>query len=119
MRKNPGSSKEKQEQLEALKEYRREQAALAILRDNGYCVRCYWFPGHIKAYEHVHHTEGRGTYEKEHYTKLICLCAECHNLFSAMRVKEKSIHREQRELIKIANKHPINLKFNQDFDEQD
>lgn len=118
LRKNPGSGKEKKQQLEKLKKYRKVQAALAISRDLAYCVRCYW-SGRIKDYEHVHHTEGRGTYEKEHYTKLLCLCVDCHRLFSTMRVKLKTFHAAQRALVDLANENPINTNFEHNFDEQD
>lgn len=111
LRKNPGSIKEAQERREALREYRGVQVALAIFRDNATCVNCYRFRGQVKTYDHVHHTEGRGTYEREHYTKLICLCVDCHMSFSAMRQPDKAIHRAQRKLIKFANEHPINLHF--------
>lgn len=111
LRKNPGSTKEAQEQRKALRKYRLIQTAIAIFRDDGVCVNCYRFLDQIKKYDHVHHTEGRGTYEREHYTKLVCLCIECHEKFSAMRQLNKPIHKTQKELIKIANEQPINFYF--------
>ena len=119
LRKNPGSGKEKRKQLRELKKYRKNQVLLAISRDNATCVSCYWSPSRVRSYEHVHHTEGRGSYEKEHYTKLICLCSSCHNMFSAMRQPNKKIHITQKGLIKIANQHPINSEFEHNFHEQD
>lgn len=119
LRKNPGSGKEKRKKLRELKKYRKVQVALAISRDNATCVNCYWFPGRVRPYEHVHHTEGRGTYEKERYTKLICLCSSCHNVFSAMRQPSKPIHINQRGLVKLANHRPINQEFEHNFYEQD
>ena len=113
LRKNPGSSEEAQKQREALRKYRRNQTAIAIFRDNATCVNCYQFLGQVKDYDHVHHTEGRGTYEKEHYTKLVCLCVRCHETFSVMKQPDKTIHKKQKELIKIANERPINMLFAQ------
>ena len=111
LRRNPGSSKEAQKQQKILRQYRMGQAAIAIYRDNATCVNCYQFLGRVKDYDHVHHTEGRGTFEKEHYTKLVCLCIECHEKFSVMKQGNKPIHKKQRELIRIANEHPINFCF--------
>jgi len=110
-RKNPGSTKEAREQQEALREYRMAQTAIAVFRDNGYCVNCYNFLGQVKKYDHVHHTEGRGTRKKEHYTKLVCLCIYCHKRFSAMRQPNKLMHRKQKKLIRTANASPINPCF--------
>ena len=111
LRKNPGSIKEAREQRKALQEYRMTQAAIAIYRDSATCVNCYRFLKRVKDYDHVHHTEGRGTFEKEHYTKLVCLCIECHEKFSVMKQVNKSIHKKQKELIRIANEFPINFCF--------
>lgn len=110
-RKNPGSIKEARKQRKALQAYRLFQAAIAIFRDNATCVNCYQFLGRVREYDHVHHTEGRGTYEREHYTKLVCLCIDCHMNFSVMIQPDKAIHRAQKELIKLANERPINLLF--------
>lgn len=118
LRKTPGSGKEKKEHLEKLIEYRAKQAKLAIYRDNSLCVSCYWINHKITPYAHVHHTEGRGTFEKEKYTKLICLCDSCHQIFSAMRVPRKEIHQLQQQLVKLANDNPINKEFKHNFDEQ-
>lgn len=111
LRKNPGSTKEAQEHREALRKYRLEQTAIAIFRDKALCVNCFNFLGQTKEYDHVHHTEGRGTYEKEHYTKLVCLCIRCHGKFSVMRQPNKPIHRKQKKLIQTANASPINPRF--------
>jgi len=124
LRKNPGSSEEKKEELIELKEYRSIQATMAINRDAGLCVNCYWFQEKIQPYDHVHHTEGRGTKEKEQYTKLLCLCAYCHNLFSPIKFPNKEIHIDQKYLILLANRFPINQEFTppksiQNFDERD
>ena len=113
LRRNPGSTKEAQERRDALREYRMGQAAIAIFRDNATCVNCYQFLGQVKKYDHVHHTEGRGTREKEHYTKLVCLCIRCHERFSVMKQPNKAIHRDQKRLIEIANERPINIAFAQ------
>ena len=116
MRKHPGSTKERHEQRDDLREYRRTQAVKAIHRDGGLCVHCYWFPGHIKEFDHVHHARGRGTYEKEHYTSLLCLCVRCHEAFSAMRSESKASNQYQLALLKIVNAHPINSEFQHDPD---
>ena len=118
-RKTPGSTKERRERRDDLQEYRRAQAAKAIHRDKGLCVHCYWFPGSVRKFDHVHHVRGRGTYEKEHYTSLICLCIPCHEAFSAMRSEGKSRHAYQLSLVKIANSYPINSDFQHDIEEQD
>ena len=117
-RKNPGSTEERHEQRDDLREYRREQAVKAIHRDGGLCVRCYWFPGRIKEFEHIHHARGRGTYEKEHYTSLLCLCVQCHEALSAMRSEGKPRHGYQLSLLKIVNNHPINPEFEHDSEEE-
>lgn len=104
-----------------LSDYRIIQASLAIHRDGGLCVRCYW-NGIIRPYEHVHHVFGRGTHvgdSQEDYYNLLCLCAECHDKLSAVRVPLKEVHREQMILLAFANAHPINPEFEHNFDEQD
>ncbi len=117
-RKNPGSTEERHEQRDDLREYRRTQAVKAIHRDGGLCVHCYWFPGHIKEFDHVHHARGRGTYEKEHYTSLLCLCISCHTVLLAMRSEGKPRHEYQLSLLKVANEHPINSEFEHDPEEE-
>jgi hypothetical protein len=118
-RKTPGSTKERHGQRDDLRAYRREQAVKAIHRDKGLCVHCYWFPGRVKEFDHVHHTRGRGTYEKEHYTSLLCLCVQCHEVLLAMRSEGKPRHKYQLSLLKIANDHPINSEFQHDIEERD
>jgi hypothetical protein len=122
LRKNPGSGKEKKKQREALKEYRRVHAALAIHRDNGYCVACFVEKkGYLRKYEHVHHVFGRGTKagdEKERYTSLMCLCAFHHRHISIVRFQGKRRHKRQLTLLGIANNQPINPDFEHNTDEQ-
>lgn len=118
-RRNPGSTKERHEQRDDLRAYRREQAVKAIHRDEGLCVYCYWFIGRIREFDHVHHARGRGTYEKEHYTSLLCLCVQCHEVFLAMRSEGKPRHQDQLSLLKVVNKHPVNPEFQHDIEERD
>lgn len=119
LRRTPGKTEERHEQRDDLRAYRREQAVKAIHRDGGLCVHCYWFPGRVKEFAHVHHVRGRGTYEKEHYTSLLCLCVQCHDVFSAMRSEGKPRHQYQLSLLKVANNYPINSEFEHDIEEQD
>lgn len=115
-KRNPGNGKR-----EALANYRKTQAALAIARDFGYCVRCYW-TDKLTQYEHVHHVFGRGTEvgdDREQYTSLICLCANCHRLVSAIRFRIKPQHTEQILLLERANENPINANFQHNIYEQD
>lgn len=111
LRKTPGSGKEKAARLRKLQKYRKEQASLAIWRDNAQCVRCYFKFNSQVTYEHVHHAFGRGNYEVEHYNNLMCLCASCHDGYAVIRVPNKGIHAEQHRLLMEANGRPINSRF--------
>ena len=96
-----------------LRDYRIIQAAFAINRDDGYCVRCYWM-GKLKQYEHVHHVFGRGTEVgdvREQYISLLCLCFECHNLYRPIRTIGKEKHQAQINMLAWANKTPVNSRF--------
>ena len=103
----------KKDKKKDLRDYRIIQAALAVYRDDGYCVRCYW-NGKLRPYEHVHHVFGRGTEVdsvNEQYDTLLCLCIECHGDFNPVRVPTKEIALEQLMLLNKANEVPVNSRF--------
>jgi predicted HNH restriction endonuclease len=104
--------KDKEKIKENLREYRREQAMLAIMRDNAWCIRCFWVFDRTREFEHIHHVRGRGTHAghpREHYTNLMCVCAECHQQLEPVYVEENNP--DQMFLQRQMNEHPLNREF--------
>lgn len=71
----------RQKEKELLAEYRVKQRTLAIYRDGGYCVICWFKYNRRTVFTQVHHTYGRGrTIDdyREHFEYLMCVCDNCH-----------------------------------------
>lgn len=68
-----------------LKLYRDEQRQLALERDSGWCVWCFYKKKILTSAIEVHHVYGRGTLktkdEYERYIFLLSLCRSCHHDF--------------------------------------
>lgn len=78
-----GRLKKKKDQAAELGQYRKQQALLAINRDNDQCVFCYFLRGKNTPRAEVHHVYSRGKKAgdwREQYTSLLCTCRECHPL---------------------------------------
>lgn len=96
-----------------LVDYRRNQVALAILRDDSTCVFCWYLHGKRTARTQVHHVYGRGKDEgdwRENYTNLLCVCNDCHPL--PIQTPGASANLGYVEDVRsLANENPINKKF--------
>lgn len=108
-----GARKERKEYVSnALKEYRREQFAIAAQRDGGWCVFCRIIDERFMPMDDVHHVFGHGTTErspKEHFTSLICVCRKHHpQPISCGGVDEKDIRVR---MWRSANLYPHNKAF--------
>ncbi len=72
---------EKRSKKQGLKEWRQKNVEVAISRDAGYCVIC-WFRDNKKVpYQEVHHVFSRGNSWgdwHEDYHNLMCVCQACH-----------------------------------------
>jgi len=104
----------KQEQVDALHDYRRVQSALAISRDNDQCVIC-WFMHHRKRKRaEIHHVYSRSREAgdwREQYTSLMCVCKECHP--QPIKILGGSANLSWIEdVLRQANETPINPHFN-------
>lgn len=99
-------------------EWRRRSVQLAIARDNGKCVVC-WFLHGRKAtpQQQVHHVYSRDRKEggwREHYTNLMCVCQEHHP--PPIITPGASSHLGWvEELLHQANRTPINREFIHDY----
>lgn len=104
---------EKADRKEALRNYRREQVAIAILRDNNQCVFHYFLRGEYKQREEVHHVYSRGREAgsfREHYTSLVCTCKECHPMAIQTPGASATLGWVE-EVVRKANENPINPEF--------
>jgi hypothetical protein len=63
-----------------LSAYRKEARSVAILRDGGFCMMCYWLDDKRTPFTDVHHVFGRGTSicDKENPSSLMSVCRKCH-----------------------------------------
>lgn len=93
-----------------IESYRALQRMTAIYRDNKLCTRHYFLLFEFVKGDHVHHVYGRSSTGnwKEHYTNLLCLCVNCHNLYGPLSTKGDT---EQEFILKKANETPINPLF--------
>lgn len=94
-------------------EYRRQQGFIAIFRDHGRCVFCYYVIGRDRMFDEVHHVFGRGVKAgdwRDEYTSLLCLCRDCHSMLRPLGYKRGTPTFEER-LLERANREPINLDF--------
>jgi predicted HNH restriction endonuclease len=94
-----------------LRIYRETNYMLCVDRDLALCVICWFSKGIRTQYEHVHHVLGRGTEAgdyREHYTNLMCVCAECHPLPAQDAGSKQSWVID---ISKKSNENPINKKF--------
>ena len=101
----------KQQKAE-LRAYRQQQAALAIWRDRGLCVICYFKHKRLIAFDDVHHVFGRGRKIdswREKFRNLMCVCRECHPQPASDPKATK--HQDIVELLEKANREPINIEF--------
>lgn len=104
------AKEERRERMKRRGEYVQEQAQIAIHRDGGFCVFCWFWEGKRVPYEEVHHFFGRGRDEgdsREHYTSLVCTCKPHHP--GPVYYPEK--HPELMEVLGLANSRPINRRF--------
>lgn len=69
-----------QTRKQSLSEYRSRNAKLAIYRDDGMCVICWFRYNRKRLSTQVHHIYGRSRQPdwREHYTSLMGVCNECH-----------------------------------------
>ena len=104
------AKEERRERMKRRSLYIGEQAPIAIFRDEGYCIFCYFVEGKLVPYEEVHHFYGRGREEgdwREHYSSLGCVCKKHHP--RPIHVEGK--HPEIEKVLRMANKNPINSRF--------
>lgn len=107
--------------LNGLDLYRSVQRMLVIDRDDGSCVICWFKHGRMRKANEVHHVYGRGKKAgdwREQYTRLMCVCKECH--MQAPPAQDR--HSKQAwviELLDKANKEPINPNFEHQYEYDD
>lgn len=111
---NKADRQEAKKQLkQSLKEYRAENAARAVLRDNDQCVFCWFLKGKVTPRADVHHVYSRGKKSgdwREHYTHMLCTCKQCHpQPIKQPGSSEKLAWIEQ--VMYLANTNPINPDF--------
>lgn len=105
--------REKAKRLEDLRAYRREQVAIAILRDNDQCAIHFFLHGENRRREEVHHIYSRGRQAgdfREHYTSLLCVCKECHPMAIQTPGASATLGWVE-EIARKANETPINTEF--------
>lgn len=106
-------TKGKKDRQSRLGDYRRNQVALAILRDDSTCVFCWFSRGKRTPRTQVHHVYGRGRDAgdwREHYTNLLCVCNNCHPLpIQTPGANEDLAYVE--DVLRMANEEPINPSF--------
>lgn len=100
----------------SLRDYRRVQAAKAILRDNDQCAICHFLHNRYRPRQDVHHVYGRARvagHPREHFSNLLCVCRECH----PPPIRDKGGNAALKwveDVLYLANEIPIN----EDFKEQ-
>lgn len=105
----------KEQKLAQLAEYRAQQRALAIQRDNGLCAIAWFLYGRKEKMADVHHIYGRSNGEadtlwKEHYSNLLCVSREEHPGKITTPYGSKSL-RYVEYVRNKANIAPINVSF--------
>ncbi len=96
-----------------MQDWRKKNVQLAIARDNGQCVFC-WFQNHAEVpHTQVHHVYSRDRSAggwREHYTNMLCVCNEHHPPPIIFPGASKNLSWVE-EVARQANEQPINEKF--------
>ena len=106
-------TKNKKDRHSRLVEYRSNQVALAILRDNSTCALCFFLHGKRTPRTQVHHVYSRGRDAgdwREDYTNLLCVCNECHPLPIQTPGANADLAYVE-DVLRLANEKPINPSF--------
>ena len=103
----------KQAEQNDLRNFRAENAQVAIDRDGGLCAICYFKYNRIRPYDDVHHVYSRGKRAgdcRERYTSLLCVCRQCHPLPIMTPGASKDLGWVE-DILRLANEQPINKRF--------
>lgn len=98
---------------EELRLYRQAQYRLAVERDRGLCVFCWFLDGRQVLASDVHHVYGRGRQAgdwREHHTQLVCTCRAHH----PPPIREPGANPRLEWVEKVverANRTPVNKSF--------
>lgn len=112
---------ERKQLKEAIRKFREQQRAIAIYRDSGFCVVCYFTLGVKKLADDVHHVYGRASGEavftssKENHKSLCSLCRKHHNSVGSIRKKGSSWDFIIG-ILQLANDTPINVGYKEYVD---
>jgi hypothetical protein len=104
---------EKGAQQQALREYRRTNVTIAILRDDNLCVFCWFLSGKRTRRDDVHHVFSRGKTAgdwREHYTSLVCTCKAHHPMPIQVPGASQNLTWVE-DVLRQANERPINSNF--------
>jgi hypothetical protein len=103
----------KQDKKSDLANYRRVQSALAIDRDGGLCIFCYFLLGEKTKRDDLHHVYGRGKAAgdwRESYKNLAGTCRRHHPLPIQTPGGNPNLDWVE-DVLRMANETPINKKF--------